>query len=385
MVEEAGALAGVDPRVLAPKVRALLGEPTAVVANEWSCLPLGGGAGEGLGLYRMSGSAHVEDAIRPWALVLKVCALADGTDPGAWGYPAREGNAYGVGLLDDLPGGLVAPHCLAVETQPDGTSWLWLEAITDAHPGPWPRARYAQVARVLGRFNGAYLAGMPLPDQPWLSQGWLRSWVESAEPFLTELERLADHGGPPALDQLYPPPVIVELRRLWNERERFLSVLDRLPQTFCHQDAFRRNLMHRAGPAGDQLVAIDWAYAGRGAVGEELVALVLGSLFMFEAPGIRPHELEAACMASYVTGLRESGWTGDDRLVRLGFTAAAALRFTVGTVRLLVPGVTDPAQHPMLEELFGRPFAEVIEGWAGLWPYQFALAEEARALLAAGG
>ena len=97
------------------------------------------------------------------------------------------------------------------------------------------------------------------------------SLVEAAGPALAELERLAGPGRPPVLEPLYPPPVVAELRRLWDERERFLTALDRLPRTFCHHDAFRRNLLHRAGPEGEELVAVDWAYAGHGAVGEELV------------------------------------------------------------------------------------------------------------------
>jgi hypothetical protein len=103
---------------------------------------------------------------------------------------------------------------------------------------------------------------------------------------------------------------------------------------------------------------------------------------MFEAVGIRPRDLEVACVAGYVAGLREAGWVGDERLVRLGFTAAAALRLTVGMVQLLLPVVTDPALPAEVEDLFGRPPEEVVAGWADLWPYQFGLAEEARALLA---
>src|SRR5215217_7095217 len=197
MADDAGALSGVDTAMLELMVRSLLGEPAAVVAREWSCVPLGGGAGEGLGLYQVSGSARVGSASRSWALVVKVCAAADEADPGAWDYPAREGLTYGSGLLDALPGGLTAPRCLAVETQPDGTSWLWLEAVTEAHPGPWPLERYARVAHELGRFNGAYLAGAPLPAQPWLSRGYLRGWVEASGPAVAELEHLAGPGGPP--------------------------------------------------------------------------------------------------------------------------------------------------------------------------------------------
>ena len=381
MAEDADALAGLDTAMLGPMVRDLLGEPTAVIAEEWSCRPLGGGGGEGLGLYQLTGSAHVESASHPWALVVKVYAAADEADPGAWDYPAREGLAYGSGLLDALPGGLAAPRCLAVQTQPDGTGWLWLEVVTDAHPGPWPLDRYAQVARELGHFNGAYLVGTPLPDQPWLSWGWLRSVVEESGPALADLERLADSSGPPLLRQLYPPPIIVELRRLWDERERFLAALDRLPRTFCHHDAFRRNLLHRVGPEGEELVAVDWAYAGHGAVGEEVVPLVVGSLAFFEAEGIAPRALDAVCFANYVAGLREAGWAGEERVVRLGFTAAAALRYSVGTLPFELSMVTDPALRPIVEALIGRPLEEVVEALAELWPFQFGLADEARALL----
>jgi hypothetical protein len=104
-------------------------------------------------------------------------------------------------LLAALPGGLATPRCLAFETQADGTSWLWLEAVTEAHPGLCPLDRYAMVARKLVRFNCAYLAGVPLPDQPWLSRGWLRSWVEAGGAALAELgERLQAAVDPMRLD-----------------------------------------------------------------------------------------------------------------------------------------------------------------------------------------
>jgi hypothetical protein len=381
MAEDVGALSGVDAATLAPMVCELLDESEAVIVGEWTCRPLGGGAGEGIGLYRISGLARVRGATHPWALVVKVCAATDGADPGAWDYPAREGLAYGSGLLAALPGGLSTPRCLAVEAQPDGTSRLWLEAVTDAHPGPWPLDRYAVVARDLGRFNGAYLAGAPLPEQPWLSRGWLRDFVEPSGPNVADLERLAGPGASPLVRQLYLSPVVSEITRLWTEREQFLAALDRLPRTFCHQDAFRRNLLHRAGPEGEELVAVDWAYASHGAVGEELGQLVVASLFFFETVGIAPRELDAACFAGYMAGLREAGWAGDERLVRLGFTAAAALRHTVGLLGQIVPVVSDPTLRPAMEELFGRPLEEVVGAWAELWPFQFELAEEARALL----
>ena len=119
MAEDANGLSGVDAATLAPMVRELLDEPTAVVTEGWTCRPLGGGAGGGLGLYRVAGSTRVRGATRPWALVIKVCAATDGADPKAWDYPAREAMAYGSGLLAALPGGLATPRCLAAEAQLD--------------------------------------------------------------------------------------------------------------------------------------------------------------------------------------------------------------------------------------------------------------------------
>jgi hypothetical protein len=385
MAEDACALSGVDAATLAPMVRDLLDEPGAIVAEEWSCRPLGGGAGEGLGLYRVTGSARVGGASYPWALVAKVGAATDEADPEAWDYPAREELAYGSGLLARLPGGLAAPRCLAVEAQPDGTTRLWLKAVVDMHPGPWPRDRYALAAHCLGHFNGAYLAGAPLPADPWLSRGWLRDFVAPSATFISDLGYLAGSEGSPLLQRLYPPPVVSEIERLWTERERFLTALDRLPRTFCHHDAFRRNLLLRAGPEGEELVAVDWAHAGHGAIGEELGQLVVASLFFFEVEGIAPRELDAACFAGYVAGLREAGWAGDERVVRPGFTAAAALRHTVGLLHLLLPALSDPALHPVVEDIFGRPLESAVEAWAALWPFQFGLAEEARTLLLAVG
>jgi hypothetical protein len=109
MAGDTGGLTGVDTAMLELMVRDLLGEPAVVVAEEWSCLPLGGGAGKGLGLYRVTGSPRIRGVSHPWALILKVCAAANGADPGAWDYPARERLAYDSGLFAVLPGGLAPP------------------------------------------------------------------------------------------------------------------------------------------------------------------------------------------------------------------------------------------------------------------------------------
>jgi hypothetical protein len=100
-------------------VRELLSEPAAVIAEEWSCRPLGGGPAWGTASTWPPGRRSSALPPIPGPSCAR-CAPADGADPGAWDYPGREGLAYGSGLLADLPGGLATPRCLAVEAQSDG-------------------------------------------------------------------------------------------------------------------------------------------------------------------------------------------------------------------------------------------------------------------------
>lgn len=62
---------------------------------------------------------------------------------------------------------------------------------------------------------------------------------------------------------------------------------------------------------------------GRGAIGEELVPLILSSSALFEVDLDLIPELEDIAFDGYLTGLRDAGWQGDPRQVRLGYTAAS--------------------------------------------------------------
>lgn len=106
-----------------------------------------------------------------------------------------------------------------------------------------------------------------------------------------------------------------------------MDALARVPQTLCHQDAFRRNLFARKTPEGqDQTVAVDWASVGIGPVGQELVLFVATALDFFDVDLSQAHELDELASAGYSDGLRHAGWRGDMACVRFGYTAARGLR-----------------------------------------------------------
>jgi len=360
---------------ITPIVRRAVQSPTVEV-SDWSVHPIHSGGGEGLGVYRFAGTG--EDRARPveWSLVLKAFgAPAEGGQRGDWNYWKREAMAYRSGLLDDLPGGIAAPRCLTVEELADGIVRLWLEDVAPANDEPWPLDRYALAARHLGQFNGAYLAEHPLPDYPWLSTKWLRGWVSANEAAIAHLKRVLDH---PLVRRVYPEGVATSFLRLWTERELFFDHLDRLPHTLCHLDAFRRNLLDRRLSDGShQTLVLDWAFIGKGALGEELGPLIQASVEFFEAAGIAAQALEEASFEGYLEGLADAGWRGDPQVVRFSYAASTSIRYGVGTVRLVLPVLLDERLHARVEELLGRPKEKVFEKWAEETEHMVSLTDEA--------
>jgi hypothetical protein len=75
------------------------------------------------------------------------------------------------------------------------------------------------------------------------------------------------------------------------------------------------NLFTRAGRAGEEVVAIDWAWLGFGAVGEELAPAAMR--VAERLPTEEQPAFAQGLVAAYLAGLHEAGWRGDARLVRL--------------------------------------------------------------------
>jgi hypothetical protein len=332
----------------------------------------------GSAIYTVTGQACDLDQALSWSLILKVLWAQADSDVSDCYYWRREADAYQSGWLDDLPGRLRAPRCFGVVDRPDGACWLWLEEVTDEAGPRWPVERYGLAARHLGQFNGAYLVESSPPSWPWLSSGWLREAIARAAPAVGVLRRSLEH---PLLRRCFPGDTGKAFSDLWTEREVLLSALDRLPHTLCHLDAFRRNLFARLGADGrDQTVAIDWAFVGSGAIGEEIEPLVLRSLAFGEVEPGEAHELDRAVFAGYLDGLRDAGWWGDPRQARLGYTAAAAMRFLV-TCSQALPPLLDERRHRALEQAFGLSIDEMIARVLMLTAFQFSLLGEARELL----
>ena len=391
-------LQAVDRATLTPIVRWALQRDGAVV-DEWRVEPLYVPGAvfnpSNGGVYRLAGSASDGGVPVAWSLVVKVLRSPAGTvlpdgqvvtpeqaeNMTLFAYWQREALAYASGLLDDQPDGLAAPRLYGSTDWPGPSVWLWLEEVADTDGGAWPLARYGLAARHFGAFNGAYLAGRPLPDAPWLCQGWLRSCIDTVIIQLIAYMEQTGAWDQPVIRRACPPSLSDRLRRLWDEREAFLAALDQLPQVLCHLDAFRSNLMARRVDGRDETVALDWAFVGPAAVGEEVSALVAASLLRGAVAIGEAGPLDEACFTGYLEGLRAAGWQGDPRAVRLGYTASVALRYSFMTLFDIVRTLMDEGHAAALEREEGLPFADIVAGRIALASFLLDRADEARALL----
>lgn len=139
----------------------------------------------------------------------------------------------------------------------------------------------------------------------------------------------------------------------WDDHPRLLKVLDHLPQTLCHNDAFGPNLFNRR----DEVVAIDWSFTGIAPLGAELAPLVGAAFGLAKFPSSQTKDLDQACFAAYLEGLRQAGYHPDPRQVRKGYTLTVMLRYTLGAaIGEELPGLLDEKtrQH-WIEGLGARP------------------------------
>lgn len=236
-------------------------------------------------------------------------------DPRHWNYWRREAHVYGDGLPELWKGsGLAAPRLLDLVEREDGDLALWFEDVAGEPGASWDVGRHALLGRQLGR---AQATAGPV-DRPWLSRSFLRDYVESKR---VPYELLDDDAAwrHPLVAEHFPPGLRAEAVRLHRDREWFLDLLGSLPRAFCHLDLWPNNLVAR----GEETVLFDWAFAGDGALGEDVGNHVPDSVFDLFLPAARLPELDRAVYGGYVEGLREAGWRGDERLVRQAVCASA--------------------------------------------------------------
>jgi hypothetical protein len=259
------------------------------------------------GVWREDGVVHKvltrrRDAPAHWAA---------SDDPRHWNSWRREALVYTTGLPARL--GLGAPRLLGCEETPEGDIELRLEAVEGRHGADLTVDDLAALARALGRAQ----AGRQ-PREPWLSAGFLRAYSTTRPADM----RLLDDDA--AWDQSlvrahFPPASRDALRAFHLRRDRLLALMEALPRTVCHLDVWPNNVIRR--PDGE-IVLLDWAFTGDGALGEDIGNLIPDAVLDLLLPHTLLGTLDARLTAAYLRGLRDGGFAGDERVVRLGICAS---------------------------------------------------------------
>ena len=114
--------------------------------------------------------------------------------------------------------------------------------------------------------------------------------------------------------------------KLIAEKQLFFRVNDRLPQVLCHYDAHRRNCMWTKSlkTGEEELIGLDWAFVGKGAIGNDLGELVGTSMYFMEYEPSEAKALEEAVLEGYLAGLAEYQLDIDIRLGKLGYLISLA-------------------------------------------------------------
>lgn len=397
-----------DIDTLTPIVRRALRSETAELVA-WDSRPLDPAAPIASittgGVYRVFGQAMDGGVACSWSLIVKVLKSPAGVvvpggititqeladDASRFAYWRREANAFASGRLDELGGPLVAPRCFGITAGPSALPgrperpaqrvWLWLEELEGSAPA---EQDYALIGRHLGMFNGRSFGAVPIVAEPWMSRRWLRSWLETALAQNVSVLESNDLWAHPMLRRAFPQPLQHRLLRLWTERESLLSVLERQPQAFCHLDAYLGNLFLREHAGEQQTVAIDWAFAGMAAPGEELSALVVGTALVGFGDVATIKRAEQRAMDGYLAGLDAAGWKGDPRCVRLAYLASAALRYGFLGTELPLRALLEPGYRNEAVRRLGRPWERLVEQRAALTYLLLDYADQAFEQLGAG-
>lgn len=294
-----------------------------------------------------------------------------GADPSHRNYWKREWLAYAGGLLADLPGRLRAPRLLLATEPSEDTAWIWLEDVQGRFGPDWESADYASAAHDLGTTQGSFASGnVVLPDQAWLSRGWLDGWLRTTArwwPLVEDDAAWRDACLAP-LAGLRP-----RARAVWAQRDRLRARAASAPRTVVHLDFWPSNVV-----AGDDgaTIAIDWSSVGIGGLAQDLDQLTLDPVWMQVEAEADLDRLEHTVLSSYGSGVRSVGCTATDRELRGWYAAAAALRYTP-LLATQADLAADRERVEALELRWQRPIDAIMGDRSRVMARAIDLAEEA--------
>jgi hypothetical protein len=255
-------------------------------------------------------------------------------------FPWRaELSAWDPDFVAALPPGLRVPRLYRLVELGDDRLAVWMEDVS-VDVTPWPTARFAEAARLLGTLAGnrrdpALLAASPTPPGFGLRKyvdGPVRSALAAiADPSTWQHQALAAHRQMQA-----------ELLAAAERLPAIIDHLDALPQSIPHGDASPQNLLV---PADDpsSFVAIDVAFQGPHVVGFDLAQLLVGLVHAGHMPATRLPEVHSVLVPAFHEGMKAGRLPVEFDDIERGYLATLVARAGFTSLPLRELDTTTPA------------------------------------------
>jgi len=304
---------------------------------------------------------------REWSVILKVAGGIN-LEEETRREKLRETEFYRAGVAEGVPGGFRAPICSGVTEMPDDMPWIWLEDVKGEHGKKWSMERKDLAAYHLGQFQGAYLAGCPLPSDP---------VFDRKDELFTDTTNCAENMMPGILENLTANPLtrgtygaqLGQRLKEMNQKSRgLLKLLERVPLTFCHRDFGPNNILsHKLPDGNEETVALDWDFCGTGQIGLETQSFISTFALYQDKTVEEVKELTRLTFENYICGLKDAGWKGDPGLIKFACYALLAMQ---GSFHLAI--------HVNMQINWGEKSRTRLDNYAEIQHYLFDLTHEAR-------
>ncbi|MCI0852577.1 MAG: aminoglycoside phosphotransferase family protein, partial [Chloroflexi bacterium] len=230
--------------------------------------PIGSSIGRAtIGIYRVSGSAQPDSGKpEPWSAVLKIVDVD--ADPAG----QLEFELSGSPEFLAIGNGLRPAVCYGTQDRGRSERWIWSEDLTDVSQPTWTDSVFLNVARDIGKFHANSIGKVP-PGE-WRRQGIYGSIMVSFG-LAGSLERLPETASNALASPIFGETGVKAIAAVLQNYEAVANGLKHLTTVLVHNDCHVGNLypIEKNG-VHMETVAIDWATAGLGPLGEDAGNLI---------------------------------------------------------------------------------------------------------------
>lgn len=263
----------ITTELLQPVLARLLNDETAQPKNfDLIALKPGAGNPTSLGVYRVSGQAHLAGETCDFSLVVKHLAnglpMMDASQENYWNYWRREMVFFESPIAQRIPTSIGYPTYLGQSDLPDGSALFWNSDLGDLTKTEWTWAQCLNAARLVAELNS--IDSSDLDQYKWLNRnqpdGWHDFYVAWGAPDPREalFDNAATQSEGAGLLEISKPYIL--------NHDLIKGILYSGRHTFVHGDFNLNNLV----PVTDgevTLIALDWQLAGVARIGTELAAI----------------------------------------------------------------------------------------------------------------